>query len=86
MKTANLLFLALSAVGLLFGGYFAFEEWFIEPSFATNDAMIWTLPLVAYIFLALSSTGVSIVLTSGELLNNKVIKAHKPALLLAAIL
>jgi len=75
----------LSAVGLLFGGYFAIEEWFIEPSFATNDAMIWTLPLVAYIFLALSSTGVSIVLTSGELLNHKVIKANKPALLLAAI-
>ncbi|MEH6534213.1 MAG: hypothetical protein V7735_23165 [Photobacterium frigidiphilum] len=87
MKTRNfnLLFLALSAAGLLFGGYFAIEEWFIGPSFATNDGMVWTLPLVAYIFLALTSTGISILLTSGELLGNEIIKAHKSLLLITAL-
>ncbi|MDX1302897.1 hypothetical protein [Photobacterium sp.] len=87
MKTDNfnMLFLALSAAGLLFGGYFAVEEWFIGPSFATNDGLVWTLPLVTYIFLALASTGISILLTCGELLGNEAIKAHKSLLLITAL-
>lgn len=87
MKTDNfnMLFLALSAAGLLFGGYFAVEEWFIGPSFATNDGLVWTLPLVTYIFLALASTGISILLTCGELLGNETLKAHKSLLLITAL-
>ncbi|MCW8329188.1 hypothetical protein MD588_10255 [Photobacterium sp. SDRW27] len=87
MKTGNfnLLFLALSAAGLLFGGYFAVEEWFVGPSFATNDGLVWTLPLVTYIFLALASTGISFLLTCGELLNNESIKTHKTLLLITAL-
>ncbi|WP_375749193.1 hypothetical protein [Vibrio sp. HN007] len=84
-KKGSLLLLSIAAIGLLFGGYFAIEEWFIEPSFATNDAMIWTLPLVSYIFLALTSTGISILLTGGELIGNQVIKAHKSILLITAL-
>ncbi|WP_051303462.1 hypothetical protein [Psychromonas aquimarina] len=87
MKTANFnkMLLALSAAGLLFGGYFALMEWFVGPMFVTNDALFWTLPLVAYIFLALTSTGISILMTAGELLNNKAVIAHKPVLLTAAL-
>lgn len=87
MKTwnFNLLFLALSAAGLLFGGYFAIEEWFIGPSFATSDGQVWTLPLVTYVFLALASTGISILLTTGELLDNEIIKAHKSLLIITAL-
>ncbi|WP_019614355.1 hypothetical protein [Psychromonas ossibalaenae] len=87
MKTANcnIMFLALSVAGLLFGGYFASMEWFVGPSYVANDGLFWTLPLVAYIFLALTSTGISILMTAGELLDNKAVKAHKLSLLTAAL-
>lgn len=84
-KNFNLLFFVLSVVGLLFGGLFAVEEWFIGPSFSTNNGLVWTLPLVVYIFLALLSTGLSIIMTSGELLHSEIIKAHKPLLLITAL-
>ena len=87
MKTANsnYLLLALSVIGFLFGGFYAAQEWFVGPSFVTNDALFWTLPLVAYIFLALLSTGLALLLTAGELLDLKPIQAHKPKLLTAAL-
>lgn len=84
-NSLNLPLLALSVAGLLFGGYFAFEELIVGPAFATNDGLVWTLPLVTYIFLALTSTGVSILVAGGELLGNAAIKAHKSTLLLAAL-
>ncbi len=83
--TSNPLFLVIAAAGLLFGGYFAIEELFIRPSFVTNDALVWTLPLVTYVFLALASTGVSIVMAHAELTGNEEVNAHKPALLVAAL-
>mgnify|MGYP003668588888 FL=1 len=84
-NTSSRLLLALSAIGLLFGGFFAVEELFIQPSFMTNDGLVWTLPLVTYIFLALASTGVSIVMASAELTGNEAVNAHKPVLLIAAL-
>ncbi len=84
-NTSSQLLLALSAIGLLFGGFFAVEELFIQPSFTTNDGLVWTLPLVTYIFLALASTGVSIVMASAELSENEAVNEHKPALLIAAL-
>lgn len=77
--------LVLSAAGLLFGGYFAVEELVIGPFFSTNDGLVWTLPLVTYIFLALTSTGLSILLAAGELFDHAAIKAHQSPLLLAAL-
>ncbi len=83
MKQSQLTIIALA--GLLFGGYFAVEEWFIEPIFATNDAMMWTLPLVVYIFLALASTGCSIIYALGSLYQIDEIEKHKMPLLCLAL-
>ncbi|EOW9398006.1 hypothetical protein ACXAJL_001977 [Vibrio cholerae] len=77
MNISNKILLIISLAGLVFGGFFAIEEWFIQPSFSTNDAMIWTLPLISYIFLALSSTGVSIVYAYGSLKQIEGIEANK---------
>jgi len=73
--------LAISVLGVLFGGFFAIEEWFFHASFATTDAMIWTLPLLSYIFLALASTGVSILYAYGSLKQIASIEKHKLSLL-----
>jgi len=87
MKTGNvnLSFLALSAAGLLFGGYFAFQEWFVGPTFVANDGLVWTLPLVTYVFLALASSGVSILMAAGELFDNEPLKTHKALLVNTAL-
>lgn len=84
-NTSSKLLLPLAAIGLLFGGFFAIEELFIQPSFASNDALVWTLPLACYIFLALASTGISIIMAGAELTGNDAVNAHKPALLVAAL-
>ncbi|WP_413282399.1 hypothetical protein [Vibrio sp. MA40-2] len=81
MHINNKILLIISLVGLIFGGYFAIEEWFIRPSFSTNDTIIWTLPLISYIFLALSSTGVSIVYAYGSLKHVDGIEANKLTLI-----
>lgn len=57
MTNTSRMTLLLAVAGSLFGGFFAIEEWFFHSSFNTNDSMIWTLPLITYIFLALMSTG-----------------------------
>ncbi|HMO66080.1 MAG TPA: polysulfide reductase, partial [Verrucomicrobiota bacterium] len=45
---------ALTA-GLVAGGAVGLYEMFFGHLFATNNALVWTLPLVTYIFLALMS-------------------------------
>ncbi|TNF98130.1 MAG: polysulfide reductase, partial [Gammaproteobacteria bacterium] len=76
---------AIIGAGLLFGAYFAVDELFIGGSFNTNNGLIWTLPLVTYIFLALMSTGVSIVLGYGVLMQKEAITKQQRDLLILAI-
>jgi len=75
----------LIAVGLIAGGAVGFYEIFLGHLFATNHALVWTLPLVAYIFLALMSTGVSLVLAYGLIVKDESITQHTRALLIIAI-
>ena len=76
---------ACIGMGLLFGAYFAIDELSAGGSFATNNGMIWTLPVVTYIFLALMSTGVSIVLGYGALTEKAEIMDQQRSLLILAI-
>jgi len=76
---------ALIGVGLLFGAYFAIGELSVGGSFAANNGMIWTLPLVTYIFLALMSTGVSIMLGYGTLTQREEIIRQQRTLLILAV-
>jgi hypothetical protein len=75
----------LIAVGLVAGGAVGIHEMFIGHWFATNSSLVWTLPLVTYIFLALMSTGVSLVLAYGLIMHDASIKRHTRALLIMAI-
>ncbi|MCA1790861.1 MAG: polysulfide reductase [Thioalkalivibrio sp.] len=75
----------LIVVGLLVGGAAGLYEMFLGHSFATNSAMVWTLPLVTYVFLALMSTGVSIVIAYGVLARKSQILERTRALLILAI-
>ena len=78
---------AVIVTGLLFGAYFAIGELSIGGRFATNNGMIWTLPVVTYIFLALMSTGVSIMLCYGILTQREeIIRQQRMLLILAASL
>ncbi len=77
--------LVAPAILFLTGAVFAGNELFVGHSFATNDGMIWTLPLVTYMLLALASTGASIVLAAGELLGIDAVKQQKRGLLILAI-
>lgn len=77
--------LIIPALLFIIGAVFAGNEMLVGHSFATNDGLIWTLPLVVYMLLALISTGISIVLASGELLNLEGVTAQKQKLLLLAI-
>ena len=76
---------AVIGAGLLFGAYFAIGELFVGGKFATNNGMIWTLPLVTYIFLALMSTGVSIILCYGILTRREEILGQQRALLILSV-
>ncbi len=76
---------AVTGIGLLFGVYFAIGELLVGGSLATNNSVIWTLPLVTYIFLALMSTGVSIVLGYGALTRRGEIIGQQRSLLILAI-
>ncbi len=75
---------AVIVIGLLFGAYFAIGELSVGGRFATNNGMIWTLPLVTYIFLALMSTCVSIVLGYAILTRREEIVRQQRALLILA--
>jgi molybdopterin-containing oxidoreductase family membrane subunit len=76
---------AIIGAGLLFGAYFAIDELSTGGSFNTNNSLIWTLPLVTYIFLALMSTGVSIILSYGVLMQKETIEKQQRDLLILAI-
>jgi hypothetical protein len=76
---------ALIVIGVLVGGTVAIMEMFVGHYFATNQVMVWTLPLITYIFLALMSTGISIVVAYGLITDNAVIKEHLRPLLIMAI-
>lgn len=76
---------AVIVIGLVFGAYFAIGELIVGGSFASNNSMVWTLPLVTYIFLALSSTGVSIVLGYGALTHKEDITGLQRHLLILSI-
>ena len=71
--------------GLAVGGVFAIRELVVGHTFATNHGLVWTLPLVTYIFLALMSTGVSIVLAYGICTRNQELLAQQRSLLILAI-
>ncbi|AGA32662.1 Polysulfide reductase, NrfD [Thioalkalivibrio nitratireducens DSM 14787] len=75
----------LIAVGLVAGGAVGLYEMFFGHLFATNSALVWTLPLITYIFLALMSTGVSLVLAYGLIMDDEAITRHTRALLILAI-
>lgn len=75
----------LIGLGLVLGGGVGLYEVFAGHLFATNDAMVWTLPLVTYVFLALTSTGVSLMLAYGLISRTPVIVAQTRTLLIIAI-
>ncbi|WP_140919651.1 polysulfide reductase NrfD family protein [Limnobaculum xujianqingii] len=75
----------LAIVGVAAGGYVAIDEWFFQSSFRTNDGIVWTLPLISYIFLALMSTGVSILLAAGKIGRIEILEKNTKHLLCLAI-
>jgi hypothetical protein len=75
----------LIAAGLVAGGAVGLYEMFFGHLFATNSSLVWTLPLVTYIFLALMSTGVSLVLAYGLIMKDEAITRHTRPLLIMAI-
>ncbi|AHE98799.1 NrfD/PsrC family molybdoenzyme membrane anchor subunit [Thioalkalivibrio paradoxus] len=75
----------LIAVGLVAGGALALYEWLFGPLFSTANALVWTLPRITYVFLALMSTGVSLVLAYGLLKHDEAITRDTRALLIMAV-
>ncbi len=76
---------AVIGLGLVLGGSVGIYEMFFGHLFATNSALVWTLPLVVYVFLALASTGVSLILAFGLITKNPVLEAETRPLLIIAI-
>lgn len=64
---------ALMAAGLVVGGAVGLYEMFVGHLLATNQVLVWTTPLITYIFLALASSGISIVVAYGLLRNDQVV-------------
>lgn len=75
----------LAMAGIAVGGYVAIDEWFFQSSFQTNDSIVWTLPLISYIFLALMSTGISTLLAIGKIGKIKILEENAKHLLCLAI-
>ncbi len=75
----------LIAAGLVAGGAVGLYEMFFGHLFATNSSLVWTLPLITYIFLALMSTGISLVLAYGLIMKDESITRHTRPLLIMAI-
>lgn len=72
---------ALIALGLVIGGGVGLYEMFVGHVLATTQVVVWTTPLVTYIFLALASTGVSLLLAYGMLAGDHKIAEHTRYLL-----
>lgn len=73
------------AVGLLAGAGLGLYEYLFGPLFAISSASGWTLPLVAFVFLSLMGTGVSLVLAQGLIGEDKFVIRHTQSLLIVAI-
>lgn len=58
---------ALISLGLIFGGAVGLYEIFVAHVLATTQVVTWTTPLVIYITMALTSTGISLLLAYGLL-------------------
>lgn len=63
----------LILIGLVVGGGVGLYEMFVGHVLATTQVMVFTTPLVVYIFLALASTGISLMLAYGLLAGKEVI-------------
>ncbi len=73
----------LILIGLAIGGGVALYEMFVGHILATTQVMVWTTPLIVYISLALTSSGISIILAYGILTaNDAVLKEARYLLLL----
>lgn len=64
---------ALILLGLVVGSGVGLYEVFVGHILATTQVVVWTTPLVTYFFLALASTGISLLLAYGLLAGNKTI-------------
>ncbi|MDZ7842762.1 MAG: polysulfide reductase [Gammaproteobacteria bacterium] len=64
---------ALIVLGLVIGGGVGLYEMFVGHILATTQVVVWTTPLVTYFFLALASTGISLLLAYGLLAGNNTI-------------
>ena len=73
------------AVGLLAGALLGLYEYFVGPLFAVGSAAGWTLPLVAFVFLMLMGTGVSLALARGLLARDDSVTRHARFLLILAL-
>ena len=72
---------ALMAAGLAVGGGVGLYEMFVGHLLATNHVLVWTTPLITYIFLALASSGISMLLAYGLLRDDRVVVARTRDLL-----
>ena len=75
----------LIVLGLIIGGGVGLYEIFVRHVLATTQVVVFTTPLVVYIWLALASTGISLLLAYGLLAGNELIKRHTRYLLVLDI-
>ncbi len=75
----------LILIGLVIGGGVGLYEMFVGHVLATTQVMVFTTPLIVYIFLALASTGISLMLAYGLLAGKEVIVRNTRYLLVLDI-
>jgi hypothetical protein len=75
----------LILIGLIVGGTVGLYEVFVGHVLATTQAVVFTTPLVVYIWLALASTGISLMLAYGLLAGKQVIVRNTRYLLVLDI-
>lgn len=72
----------LIVVGLVFGAYIGLYQMFVGHVINAGQSVILTTPLIAYIVLALTSTGILLTLSYGILKNNEAVMAQSRYLLI----
>jgi hypothetical protein len=75
----------LIIIGLVIGGAVGLYEMFVGHVLATTQVVVFTTPLVVYIWLALASTGISLILAYGLLSGNALIVRNTRYLLVLDI-
>jgi hypothetical protein len=75
----------LIVLGLIIGGSVGLYEVFVGHVLATTQVVVFTTPLVVYIWLALASTGISLILAYGLLAGNELILRNTRYLLVLDI-